>query len=132
MLLQNIWIGTVHRFLHRRRHLLMLQQQQPMARMMIPSVSAALSPESSTTAASAAFELLFPSIWNMAVPKKRTSHSKKRLRTTLQKRIKIRNDIWTDPRTGERTLRHRMPLNWKDYLPPTAAADHVVEEEEGK
>ena len=55
-------------------------------------------------------------IW-FAVPKKKVSRHKKRLKTTLQKRIRLRKDIVVDPRTGEVSLKHRMPFNWKDYLP---------------
>lgn len=55
-------------------------------------------------------------LW-FAVPKQKVTRHKKRLKTTLQKRIKLRHDIITDPRTGETTLRHKMPANWKDYLP---------------
>ena len=55
-------------------------------------------------------------LW-LAVPKKKVTRHKKRLKTTVQKRIKLRQDIVTDPRTGETTLRHKMPFNWKDYLP---------------
>ena len=57
------------------------------------------------------------SVW-FAVPKKRRSHHKVRLRTTMQYRLKLRKDIITDPRTGEMTLKHRLPFNWHDYLPP--------------
>jgi ribosomal protein L32 len=56
------------------------------------------------------------SIW-FAVPKQKISRMKKRMKTTLRKRIPIRRDIITDPRTGELTLRHRLPFNWKKYLP---------------
>lgn len=55
-------------------------------------------------------------LW-LAVPKRKVTKHRKRLKTTLRKRIKIRQDIVTDPRTGETTLRHKMPFNWKDYLP---------------
>ena len=62
-----------------------------------------------------------PATWQealwLAVPKKKVTRHKKRLKTTVQKRIKLRQDIVTDPRTGETTLRHKMPFNWKDYLP---------------
>jgi ribosomal protein L32 len=63
-------------------------------------------------------DLLQDSIW-FAVPKKKVTRHKKRLKTTLQKRIPLRKDIVTDPRTGEVTLSHRLPSNWKDYLPKT-------------
>jgi len=55
-------------------------------------------------------------LW-FAVPKKRVTRHKKRLRNTLKYRIKLRENIVTDPRTGELTLKHRLPYNWYDYLP---------------
>lgn len=62
-------------------------------------------------------ELLSPSIIYMAVPKSKVSRSKKRMKTTVQKRIPMKHHIVVDNRTGEVTLRHRLPFNWKDYLP---------------
>lgn len=57
------------------------------------------------------------SLW-FAVPKKKVTRSKKRMKTTKQKRIPLRQDIIADPRTGEATLRHRLPFNWKEtYIP---------------
>ena len=55
-------------------------------------------------------------LW-LAVPKSKISRSKKRMKTTNQKAIKTKNHIVVDGRTGELTLRHRLPFNWKDYLP---------------
>ena len=55
-------------------------------------------------------------IW-FAVPKSKISHSRKRMKTTRQKRIPLKKNIIFDPRTGEVTLKHKMPANWKDYLP---------------
>ena len=55
-------------------------------------------------------------IW-FAVPKSKISRSRKRMKTTRQKRIPIKKNIVFDPRTGEVTLKHKMPFNWKDYLP---------------
>jgi ribosomal protein L32 len=55
-------------------------------------------------------------VW-FAVPKQKISRMKKRMKTTLRKRIPLRHDIITDPRTGELTLRHKLPFNWKNYLP---------------
>jgi len=55
-------------------------------------------------------------IW-FAVPKSRVSKSRKRMKTTAQKRIKLKQNIVIDKRTGELTLKHRLPLNWKNYLP---------------
>jgi ribosomal protein L32 len=52
-----------------------------------------------------------------AVPKQKITRHKKRLKTTVQKRIPLRKDIVVDPRTGETTRMHRLPFNWKDYLP---------------
>lgn len=60
---------------------------------------------------------LWDSIWNMAVPKSKVSRSKKRMKTTLQKRIPLKKNIVIDERTGELTLKHKLPFNWKDYLP---------------
>lgn len=55
-------------------------------------------------------------IW-FAVPKSKISRSRKRMKTTRQKRIPLKKNIVFDPRTGEVTLKHKMPYNWKDYLP---------------
>jgi ribosomal protein L32 len=49
-----------------------------------------------------------------------TSRGKKRLKTTLQKRIKMKDNIVIDKRTGELTLKHKLPYNWKNYLPGNA------------
>ena len=66
------------------------------------------------------------SIWRFAVPKKRVTRSKKRLKTTVQYRIQPRQNIITDPRTGELTLRHRLPHAWEDYLPEPPAVELSV------
>jgi ribosomal protein L32 len=58
-------------------------------------------------------------LW-FAVPKSKVTRSKKRMKTTLQNRIKMKHNITLDPRTGEVTLQHKLPFNWKDYLPETA------------
>ena len=55
-------------------------------------------------------------IW-FAVPKSKISRSRKRMKTTKQKRIPLKKNIVFDPRTGEVTLKHKLPFNWKDYLP---------------
>ena len=60
-------------------------------------------------------------LW-FAVPKQKVTRHKKRLKTTVQKRIPLRTDIVLDPRTGQITRKHRMPVNWKDYLLDPAAA----------
>lgn len=54
-------------------------------------------------------------LW-LAVPKRKVTPGKKRMKTTNQKRIKRKNHIIVDGRTGETTLRHRLPFNWKEYL----------------
>ena len=59
------------------------------------------------------------SLW-FAVPKKKVSRGKKRMKTTLQKRIKLKDNIVIDKRTGELTLKHKLPYNWKNYLPGNA------------
>lgn len=74
---------------------------------------------SQTTATTA--NVLQEWLW-FAVPKSRVTRHKKRLKTTAQKRIPLRKDIVTDPRTGETTRLHRLPFNWKDYLPSSTSA----------
>ena len=59
------------------------------------------------------------SIWNMAVPKRKHTKSRKRMKTTSQKRLKLKKNIVFDPRTGEVSLMHKLPFNWKEYLPKT-------------
>mmetsp|Transcript_3809 Transcript_3809/g.4558 ORF Transcript_3809/g.4558 Transcript_3809/m.4558 type:complete len:104 (+) Transcript_3809:115-426(+) len=61
-------------------------------------------------------EALQDALW-FAVPKQKISRSKKRKKTTRQKAIKVKENIITDPRTGEPTLMHKLPFNWKKYLP---------------
>jgi ribosomal protein L32 len=56
------------------------------------------------------------SIW-FAVPKQKISHQKKRMKTTLRTRIPVRHNIIVDPRTGQLTLRHHLPVNWRNFLP---------------
>lgn len=55
-------------------------------------------------------------IW-FAVPKRKHTKSRKRMKTTAQKRLPVKKNIIFDPRTGEVTLQHKLPFNWKDYLP---------------
>eukprot|EP00526_Cylindrotheca_closterium_P020403 CAMPEP_0113616176 /NCGR_PEP_ID=MMETSP0017_2-20120614/8101_1 /TAXON_ID=2856 /ORGANISM="Cylindrotheca closterium" /LENGTH=130 /DNA_ID=CAMNT_0000525475 /DNA_START=221 /DNA_END=610 /DNA_ORIENTATION=- /assembly_acc=CAM_ASM_000147 len=55
-------------------------------------------------------------IW-FAVPKRKHTKSRKRMKTTAHKRLKLKKNIVFDPRTGEVTLKHKLPFNWKDYLP---------------
>ena len=59
---------------------------------------------------------VFDCLW-LAVPKRKVTPGKKRMKTTVQNRIKKKDHIIVDERTGEITLRHRLPFNWKDYLP---------------
>lgn len=61
-------------------------------------------------------DFLGDSLW-FAVPKKKVSRSKKRMKTTVQKRVEIKNNIIVDGRTGEISLQHKLPFRWKDYLP---------------
>ena len=63
--------------------------------------------------------VLEESLW-FAVPKSKISRSKKRMKTTVQKRIKVKDNIIIDKRTGELTLKHKLPYNWKNYLPENA------------
>ena len=69
--------------------------------------------------ASSAPTPLEEALW-FAVPKKKVTRGKKRLKTTLQKRIKMKNNIVIDKRTGELTLKHKLPYNWENYLPENA------------
>jgi ribosomal protein L32 len=73
-----------------------------------PSISAGVFNQQSPTIADC--------LW-FAVPKSKISRGKKRMKTTLQKAVKKKEHIVVDRRTGEVTLRHRLPFNWKDYLP---------------
>uniref|UniRef100_A0A7S2LLE3 Uncharacterized protein n=1 Tax=Leptocylindrus danicus TaxID=163516 RepID=A0A7S2LLE3_9STRA len=61
-------------------------------------------------------DLFGESLW-FAVPKKKVSRSRKRMKTTVQKKIAPKNNIVVDGRTGEITLQHKLPFRWKDYLP---------------
>jgi ribosomal protein L32 len=65
---------------------------------------------------SLALSILDNFLW-FAVPKQKISRHKKRLKTTVQNRIPLKKNIIVDPRTGEVTLQHKLPGNWKDYLP---------------
>lgn len=82
--------------------------QLALFRPQLAGVPASLPSESSS--------LFDTALW-FAVPKQRVTRHKKRLKTTVQKRIPLRKDIVVDPRTGEVTLKHKLPFNWKDYLP---------------
>jgi ribosomal protein L32 len=55
-------------------------------------------------------------IW-FAVPKRKHTKSRKRMKTTVHKKLPLKQNIVFDPRTGEVTLKHKLPFNWKDYLP---------------
>jgi len=92
-----------------------------------PQLQLALAPTAPTASASASASASAASnmdaspswsdcLW-LAVPKRKVSPGKKRMKTTIQKRIQKKDHIIVDSRTGETTLRHRLPFNWKDYLP---------------
>lgn len=78
-------------------------------------------PTNNNNASSSASPLsaLQEALW-FAVPKSKISRSKKRMKTTVQKSIKAKDNIVIDKRTGELTLRHHLPYNWKNYLPGNA------------
>lgn len=66
------------------------------------------------------------SVW-FAVPKQKISRSKKRMKAHQKRLIRPKENISFCPRTGEVTLKHKLPFNWKDYIPefeydPEAAA----------
>mmetsp|Transcript_9566 Transcript_9566/g.14422 ORF Transcript_9566/g.14422 Transcript_9566/m.14422 type:complete len:131 (+) Transcript_9566:147-539(+) len=85
----------------------------------MPQLQLAMAPSCSTSQLSSS-HMSNPSwtdcLW-LAVPKRKVTPGKKRMKTTNQKRIKKKNHIIVDSRTGEITLRHCLPFNWKDYLP---------------
>ena len=57
------------------------------------------------------------SVW-FAVPKSKVSRSKKRIKNYLKRTaLKQKSNIIVDGRTGEYTLKHHLPVRWKDYLP---------------
>ncbi len=74
------------------------------------------SSSSSSSMTSTLVQDLINGIW-FAVPKRKVSPGKKRMKTTLQNRIRTKSHVIMDGRTGEYTLRHCLPWNWKDYLP---------------
>mmetsp|Transcript_11064 Transcript_11064/g.17754 ORF Transcript_11064/g.17754 Transcript_11064/m.17754 type:complete len:134 (-) Transcript_11064:115-516(-) len=78
----------------------------------IPSSSSTVRTRTPTSARN----ILEEFIW-FAVPKRKHTRSRKRMKTTVQKKIPIKKNIVFDPRTGEVTLKHKLPFNWKDYLP---------------
>ena len=73
-------------------------------------------------------DMLQDGIW-FAVPKKKVSRSRKRKKNHLRDRLKLKKNIIDDPRTGELTLKHKMPENWKDFL-PQIAKDELTERRE--
>jgi ribosomal protein L32 len=56
------------------------------------------------------------SIW-FAVPKSKISLSKKKIKNYAKRVFRPKENITTCPRTGEVTLKHKLPFNWKDYIP---------------
>jgi ribosomal protein L32 len=76
----------------------------------------AFAPPSSTGTSNGGGAGLFDALW-LAVPKSRKTRGKKRMKTTNQKRIAKKANIITDARTGETTLMHKLPFNWREYLP---------------
>ncbi|GMH54314.1 hypothetical protein TrLO_g6416 [Triparma laevis f. longispina] len=66
-----------------------------------------------STAAPAPLSDLFDSLW-LAVPKSKISRSKKRMKHGRYK-LKNKTNIIRDRITGEWTLRHRLPMNWKMF-----------------
>jgi ribosomal protein L32 len=84
-----------------------------------------LSYEESTPFRDDTIDVFVPSpIIYMAVPKSKVTRSKKRMKTTVQKRIPLKHNIVIDSRTGEVTLRHKLPFNWKNYLPDISTTDN--------
>lgn len=67
------------------------------------------------------------STW-FAVPKQKISKSKKRKKQFHKNHFKPKENITRCRTTGEVTLTHKLPFNWKDYIPdfeyePAAASE---------
>ncbi|GMI11987.1 hypothetical protein TrVE_jg13992 [Triparma verrucosa] len=67
----------------------------------------------STQTATQPLSDLFDALW-LAVPKSKISRSKKRMKHGRYK-LKNKTNIIRDRITGEWTLRHRLPMNWKMF-----------------
>ena len=59
------------------------------------------------------------------------------MKTTVQKRIPLKQNIVVDRITGELTLRHRLPFRWREYIPSfgydegtQASEEPVMQEQE--
>jgi ribosomal protein L32 len=71
---------------------------------------------SSITGGSSSSTAWQDALW-FAVPKSKVTRSRKRQKTTVQKRLALKKNIVFDPQTGEVTLQHKLPFNWREYLP---------------
>mmetsp|Transcript_28893 Transcript_28893/g.43632 ORF Transcript_28893/g.43632 Transcript_28893/m.43632 type:complete len:136 (-) Transcript_28893:152-559(-) len=60
---------------------------------------------------------LVPSTWLFAVPKSKVSHSRKRMKQFHKNHIPHKKNIVRCRRTGEVTLMHKLPMNWRDFIP---------------
>mmetsp|Transcript_25149 Transcript_25149/g.41737 ORF Transcript_25149/g.41737 Transcript_25149/m.41737 type:complete len:120 (-) Transcript_25149:189-548(-) len=56
------------------------------------------------------------SVW-FAVPKQKISRSKKRMKSYQKRVIRPKENISLCPQTGQVTLKHRLPFNWRDFIP---------------
>mmetsp|Transcript_76 Transcript_76/g.104 ORF Transcript_76/g.104 Transcript_76/m.104 type:complete len:132 (-) Transcript_76:77-472(-) len=55
--------------------------------------------------------------WLFAVPKSKISHSRKRMKQFHKNHMPLKKNIVHCRRTGEVTLTHKLPKNWKDFIP---------------
>mmetsp|Transcript_15358 Transcript_15358/g.19483 ORF Transcript_15358/g.19483 Transcript_15358/m.19483 type:complete len:113 (+) Transcript_15358:169-507(+) len=110
-MLRSIVIHTISTAKHRLSNFFQPQPQLALA----PAISS-LPVEGLTPSSLSSSPTVADCLW-LAVPKSKITRSKKRMKTTLQKRIKVKNHVMVDSRTGEMKLRHCLPLNWKEYLP---------------
>jgi len=94
------------------------QSQYQLQPLLIPTTTTTQGQQQQQQPSSSLLDTLQDALW-FAVPKSKISRSKKRMKTTAQKRIPLKKNIIVDPRTGEYTLKHKLPFNWKDYLPKT-------------
>ena len=115
--IRNAAVSALHRQLH--RFFPPAAPQFSLAGCHLDSGSATASSSWWSPATETTNTTLEDSLW-FAVPKSKVSRGKKRMKTTLQKAIKKKDSIVIDKRTGELTLKHRLPYNWKNYLPGNA------------
>ena len=114
----NLWIQKIISF----------WSQSPQFSLSLDTIAHPSPAYPSTSSSSSILDVIMNAIW-WAVPKRKVSPGKKRMKTTLQNRISTKSHVIIDRRTGEYTLRHRLPWNWKDYLPENIQPDETKSKE---